>query len=126
MIYQQLKQISLNLRKSRSPLASTVLFHLSEIQAIGKNSGNRETTEDEAIQYLKKTVQRLKENSFSKQEEIDLLESLLPEMLSIEQMKDFISRCENLSKGDIMKLAKSEFGALVDMKQLSSLVQKGR
>lgn len=123
MIYNTLKHVSLELRKSRSPLASTVQFHLSEIQKIGKNLGNRETSEDEAIQYLKKTLQRLKENSFSKQEEIDILESLLPEMLSEEQMRDFISRCENLSKGDIMKLAKKEFGSKVDMKQLSQLIK---
>lgn len=123
MIYQQLKQISLNLRKNRSPLASTAQFHLSEIQKIGKNASNRETTEDEAVQYLKKTLQRLREDSFSKQEEILLLEPLLPQMLSEEQMQDFISRCENLSKGDIMKLAKREFGSKVDMKQLSQLVK---
>lgn len=123
MIYQQLKQISLNLRKNRSPLASNAQFHLSEIQKIGKNASNRETTEDEAVQYLKKTLQRLREDSFSKQEEILLLEPLLPQMLSEEQMQDFISRCENLSKGDIMKLAKREFGSKVDMKQLSQLVK---
>jgi uncharacterized protein YqeY len=123
MIYETLKQISIELRKQRSPLASTAQFHLAEIQKIGKNLANRETSEDEAIQYIKKAVQRLKDDKFSSQEEVRLLEPLLPKMMSEEEMLDFISCCENLSKGDIMKVAKREFGSAVDMRRLSQLIK---
>lgn len=123
MIFETLKQTSIELRKQRSPLASTAQFHLAEIQKIGKNLANRETSEEEAIQYIKKAVQRLKDDKYSSQEEIRMLEPLLPKMMSEEEMRDFISRCENLSKGDIMKLAKREFGSAVDMRRLSQLIK---
>ena len=57
----ELKAKTLELRKARSSLGSIMQFHVAEVSKIGKNK-SRETTEDEAIQYIKKTVQRLKED----------------------------------------------------------------
>ena len=42
-------------------IARLIVFHVAEVEKIGKNKDNRETTEEEAIQYVKKTVQKLKE-----------------------------------------------------------------
>lgn len=43
-IVQQLKTESLRLRKERNPIAASITFVLSEIERVGKNNGNRETT----------------------------------------------------------------------------------
>lgn len=120
---QELKSLSMKLRKERSPLASTMVFHLSEVDNIGKNAGNRETTEDEALQYVKKAVQKLKENPAASAEEIALLESLLPSMATEEEVRAFLATLPaDANKGQIMGAVKKQFGALVDMKMVAGLV----
>lgn len=120
---QELKSLSMKLRKERSPLASTMVFHLSEIDNIGKNAGNRETTEDEALQYVKKAVQKLKENPVASAEEIATLESLLPQMATEEEVRAFLATLPtDANKGQIMSAVKKQFGALVDMKMVAQMV----
>lgn len=120
---QELKTLTMKLRKERSPLASTMVFHLAEVEKIGKNAGNRETTEDEAIQYVKKTVQKLNEDKYSNKEEAALLEGLLPQMASREEVQAFLGTLEDASnKGVVMKAVKQRFGMLVDMKMVSGMI----
>lgn len=127
----ELKTLSMKLRKDRDPIARLIVFHLAEIDKIGKNKDDRETTEEEAIQYVKKTVQKLKVDQFASEEtrrEIELLENLLPKMASEDEVRAFISMLEaeqglDLSnKGAVMKAVKQEFGALVDMKMVGGLL----
>ena len=61
-IIETLKSESIKYRKARSPFATTVVFILSEVQKIGKNAGNRETTEPEAIQVIKKLLTTAEDN----------------------------------------------------------------
>jgi uncharacterized protein YqeY len=123
-LLNQLKSKTLQLRKERSSLSPVMQFHLSEVSQIGKNSGNRDTQDDEVIQYLKKTVQKLKENSYSNVEEIVVLESLLPSMATDEQIKEFLSALDltSMNKGQIMGAVKSHFGVLVDMKKVGTIL----
>jgi uncharacterized protein YqeY len=120
---KELSKLSLNLRKEKSSLAPVMVFHLSEIRNIGKNK-QRETTEEEAIQYVKKAVQKLKEAPNSNPKEIALLESLLPQMASEEDVQTFLDTLDSdMNKGQIMKAVRDHFGPLVDMKYVSSLVK---
>lgn len=127
-IIEQLKTKTMELRKARSPYASVMLFHLSEIVKIGKNDGNRDSTEAEALQYVKKTVQKLKENPYAVPAEIDLLEKFLPAMASRDQVRAHIFMLEAeqgldiSNKGAVMKAVKAEFGALVDMKMVAEML----
>jgi len=123
-LLNQLKSKTLQLRKERSSLGPVMQFHLSEVSQIGKNCGNRDTQDDEVIQYLKKTVQKLKENSYSNVEEIVVLESLLPSMATDEQIKEFLSALDlsSMNKGQIMGAVKSHFGVLVDMKKVGTIL----
>lgn len=118
----KLKEKTLSLRKEKSSIASVMQFHVSEVSSIGKNNGNRETSEDEVIQYLKKTVQKLKENKFSSKEELTLLEMFLPQMVSEDEIRSKLVFAfggkQVHNKGEIMKWAKSHWGNLVDMKQV--------
>lgn len=127
----ELKALSMKLRKERDPIARLIVFHVAEVEKIGKNRDNRETTEEEAIQYVKKTVQKLKEDQYANDEtqrEIELLETLLPKMASKDEVRAHISMLEAeqgldiSNKGAVMKAVKAEFGALVDMKMVSGLL----
>lgn len=127
-VIEQLKSKTLELRKMRSPLGSVMQFHLSEVSQIGKNSGNRDTKDDEAIQYLKKAVQKLKENNHSNPDEITILESFLPAMASEDDVRSYIFMLEAeqgldiSNKGAVMKAVKEKFGVFVDMKMVSKML----
>lgn len=124
-IRQELKDLTLKLRKERSPLASVMVFHLSELEAVGKNNGNRETTEAEAAQYVKKAVQKLKENPAAQDEEISMLEQLLPRMATEQELRAFLDTLPDLTnKGVVMGAVKKQFGVLADMKLVSQLVDR--
>lgn len=127
-IIETLKTKTLELRKQRSPLGPTMQFHMAEVSKIGKSNGNRDTTEDEAIQYLKKTVQKLKENEFADKEEIAVLEAMLPRMATADDVRAHVFMLEAeqgldiSNKGAVMKAVKEEFGSLVDMKMVASML----
>jgi uncharacterized protein YqeY len=124
---EKLKTKTLELRKARSHLGPTMQFHMAEVSKIGKSNGNRDTTEDEAIQYLKKTVQKLKENEFTDKEEIAVLEAMLPRMATEDEVRAhiFALEAEGLdisNKGAVMKAVKEQFGSLVDMKMVAGML----
>lgn len=120
---QELKKLTMELRKQRSPMASVMVFHLSEIENIGKNAGNRETTEDEAFQYVKKTVEKLKSSPVPDEQEIALLSTFLPKMASEEEVRAFLDTLpEGSNKGQIMGAVKKQFGVNVDMKKVAGML----
>jgi uncharacterized protein YqeY len=124
---KSLKEITLGLRKARDPIAPSLQFHLSEIANIGK-ANNRDTTEDEAITYLKKAVSKLKDNEFHNVVEAQILENLLPQMASADEVRQFVFHLEATegldisNKGAVMKAVKAEFGVRVDMKMVASML----
>lgn len=119
----KIKAKTLELRKEKSPYAPTMQFHISQITNIGKND-NRETDENETISYLKKTVQKLKENQYHDTGELALIELFLPELASENDVKEFLSTIDLNNKGIVMKEVKGKFGNLVDMKMVSNLVEE--
>jgi len=133
-VIEKLKTESMSLRKVRSPVAPAILFALSEIDKVGKNNGNRETTDDEAIKVIQKLISTIDENlklniddgrrialNFEKR----ILASVLPQMASDEEVRSYLkvsftNTPEN--KGVAMKVLKTKFGALVDMKRAGEIV----
>jgi len=119
---KELKKEALIARRQKSHLGPILQYHIAEINKIGKDKG-RKTSEDEAIQYVKKVVQKLKEDEYADKMEISVLSSILPAMASEEEVKEFLSTLdEGLNKGQIMKAVRDKYGALVDMKMVSGLV----
>lgn len=116
----EMKKAFLQLRKERSALAPTMAFHMSEIESIGKASV-RETTNDETIQYLKKTVSKLKDQG-GDSNEIAMLEQFLPKMATEEEIRAFLNTIDTSNKGATMKAVKEHFGVLVDMKMVKGLI----
>lgn len=131
-VIDQLRSKSLELRKQRSSIAPAIQFALSEIDKIGKNNGNRATTDDEAIKVIQKLIAVIDENIklavndgrlITLRHERNILESVLPKMTSDAEVRSFLATLNNPSnKGVVMRALKDEFGALIDMKQAGQIV----
>lgn len=138
-VVEKLKAESLRLRKERNPIAPAISFALSQIAAFGKNNGNRETTEDEAIGVLKRIIVTLEEiirfdtleknddRVIALSQEKQILESVLPQMVSEDEVRaylaaSFVEAPQN--KGVAMKVLKTKFGALVDMKRAGEIISE--
>ena len=137
-ITEKLKKESMRLRKERSPVSASIQFALSEIEKVGKNAGNRATTDDEAIRVIQKIVATINENlthadtgrKVHLNYEKTVLESVLPQMATEEEVVDFLQEtfggklAEIPKKGVIMKALRDEFGSLVDMKRAGAIVSE--
>lgn len=134
-VIEKLKAESIALRKTRSPIAPSILFALSEIEKVGKNNGNRETTEDEAIKVIQKLIVTIDENlklvtdenrktalTFERQ----VLSGVLPQMASDDEvrslLKEILGDEPPKNKGIAMKVIRDEYGAKVDMKRAGEIV----
>lgn len=132
-VIEKLENETMKARRDMGIMSSFAKYILSEVRNIGKNKGNRETTEDEAIQFIKKQIEKTEEILHMVKErhainrlksEINFLENLLPEMVSENEIIDFLRNetTEDMNKGQIMKKVKNHFGARVDMKKVKQLV----
>ena len=138
-IIEKLKEKSLKLRKEKNPVASSITFAISEIEKIGKNNGNRLTTDDEAIKVVQKLIATIDENiEFAKKEQNDgrlihlnfekeILSSILPEMVTMDEVREYLIKSfveKPANKGVPMKIIKDKFGAKVDMKAAGNIVSE--
>ena len=134
-VVEKLKNEYMKIRRDRGKLASFSVYVLSEIENVGKNAGNRETTEDEAISVIKKLIDKNKsvisvikdENKIAVlQSEISLLESVLPELTSEDDVRIYLlhefGQEKPSNKGVAMKALKTKFGSLIDMKIAGAIV----
>lgn len=130
----ELKAKALELRKARHSVAPKITFAISEIEKVGKNAGNRETTNDEAIKVVQKLVSVIDENLkhaseidmiISLKHEKQILMSVLPTMLTSEQISELVEEMltVTLNKGEIMKQLKAKYGALIDLKIVNELLK---
>lgn len=136
-VIEKLKAESLRLRKERNPVASSIAFAMSEIDKVGKNNGNRATTDDEAIKVVQKLIATIDENlkldvddgrRIALNYEKQILQSALPQMASEDEIRASMTKAfENFNftnKGDVMKWAKSRWGVLADMKLVGSIASE--
>jgi uncharacterized protein YqeY len=134
-VIEKLKTESMNLRKTRNPVAASITFALSEIEKVGKNNGNRATTEDEAIKVVQKLISTIDENlklplgdgtKVALNFERNILAGVLPQMASEEDirslLRDTIGDQPPKNKGVAMKVIRDEYGAKVDMKRAGEIV----
>lgn len=136
-LLDDIKKASIQLRKSRSPLAPFSVFVIAEIQKIGKNAG-RDVTDADTIQILKKTLATTEENlkqalvvvagmadDMIQQlvDEAEFLRDFIPPMASDEDVRSFLNSIftDTPNKGQVMKALKEKFGAYVDMKAAGTI-----
>jgi uncharacterized protein YqeY len=134
-VLDQLKEKALMLRKTKSDIAPSIVFAVSEIEKVGKNSGNRTTNNDEAIKVVQKLLSTIEINItfavgkddrlFSLNQEKNILMSVLPIMATEDEIRFFLESVESpQNKGVVMKALKEKFGVLVDMKQAGAIVSE--
>lgn len=133
----QIKKDQLKARKNKNTLEVGVLTALlSEIVAVGKNKGNRETTNEEAIQVVKKfkngvqmnidlTKDEVKLNQLK--DEIQIYDRYIPQQMDENELRLRIKLA--IDKGhntiaSIMSHLKENFNGLYDGKQASAIIKE--
>ena len=139
MSLQQIREDQLEARKSRDKLKATLLTTLiGEAQMVGKNAGNRDTTDAEVVQVVKKFIKNIDESleyysGETKEEKLSekkLLEIYLPRQLTEEQLTTIIfdifnklNITELKQMGLVMKELKTNYEGQFDGRLASTIVK---
>lgn len=141
-ILDTIKKDNLVARKAKNSFLSGVLTTLvGEITAVGKNNGNRETTDDEAVKVLQKfkknaeqTISLLKDKDISGSElssyekEVSIYSGYLPSLMSEDELtyliQDIISHDSDINLGKIMKFLNSQYKGQFDGRLASQIAKK--
>jgi uncharacterized protein len=136
-----LKKMMMKAKVERDSFKSNLLSTLiSEAVMIGKNDGNRETTESEILAVIKKFLKGVNENislleemgkdKSAAEKEKEILESLLPKQMDEAQMEQIIVEIieklpEKSTKmmGQVMGELKKKYDGQYDAKTASSIVK---
>lgn len=137
----QLKKDSLLARKAADSLRATLLSTLiAEAEMVGKNAGNRESTDDEVQQTIRKFLKNNQEalnaikdaerRAVLEQESV-ILNAYLPPMASEAEVKAFIANTvagladrSPKQMGAVMGALKAKFGTSFDAKQANAWVKE--
>lgn len=140
-ILTQIKAAQLQARKERATLTVNVLTTLiGEAEAIGKNDGNRETTDSEVVAIAKKFIKNINETiSLVKNPtaqgdlvlERMIIEQFLPKQLTSEDLRFVLVGLTNelnahtlREMGKIMKVLKERFDGQYDGATASALMKE--
>lgn len=144
MIVQKIKSDQLQARKEKNKELASILTALySEVAIVGKNNGNRETTDEEAVKVIKKfskgvleSIETLQgshnwENCGGRiedlQNELDVYEKYLPKQMSENELRTAIEVMVSGGKnniGMIMGTLKKEYAGLYDGAMASKLAKE--
>jgi uncharacterized protein len=141
VMINDLKKMMMKAKIEKDQFKSNVLSTLvAEAVMIGKNDGNRETTEAEVIAVIKKFLKGVNENIKLLEEagkdvsaasrEKEILESLLPTQMSAEQLEEKIIELVSAlpeknprMMGQIMSQLKQKFDGQYDAGSASAIVK---
>jgi len=138
----RIRKDMLQARKNKDYRLLTILStFVSEAEKIGKDNGNRASTDSEVISVLKKFINNINENiriskNINQEEkkgyefEVSVLEKYLPKQLSdeklLEEIDNIISQLVDVNPkmiGKVMAELKSRHGGLYDGKIASQLIK---
>lgn len=137
----QLKKDSLLARKAADGIRATLLSTLiAEAEMVGKNAGNRESTDDEVQQTIRKFLKNNQEalavikdaeRRAALEAETAILTGYLPPMASEAEVKAFIAEtvaglAERSPKqiGAVMAALKAKYGSSFDARQANAWVKE--
>lgn len=133
-LIETIKNDQVQARKDRDTLRASLLTTLySEASMVGKNSGNRQTTDEETVQIIKKFINNANEllkvhDSSDAKAEIEILKSYLPQQMTLEQLQGTIDHYRSthpgVKLGEIMSWLKATYPGLYDAK-VASQIAKG-
>jgi uncharacterized protein YqeY len=139
-LLQTIKAAQLQARKARDTIASNVLTTLiGEAEAIGKNAGNRETTDAEVVAIAKKFIKNMDETIAlikhpqalaDLQRERSIVERYLPKQLTgveligiLESLINELNAHTLREMGKIMKVLKERYDGQYDGATASALIK---
>ena len=143
MLINQIKSDALIARKARQTDTATLLTTLySEASMVGKNFGNRESTDQEVLQVIEKFIKNanevkeilLKNNKDVSHvdNEIKVLSKYLPQKMSYNELenviRDIVEALKDINSevqmGKVMSVLKNSYGGTYDGKMGSEIVKK--
>jgi uncharacterized protein len=141
-LLNSIKSAQLQARKTRDTITINALTTLiGEAEAIGKNDGNRETTDAEVVALIKKFIKNLDEvirvvtpgfshDQLARKEKV-ILEQFLPTQLTSVELRGILKELTNelnahtlREMGKIMKVLKERFDGQYDGTVASTLVKE--
>jgi len=134
-LLNKIKQDSLTARKARDTVASNLLGTLvSEAAMVGKNAGNRDSTDEEVLKVVKKFLDNAKDtlklvgNSNAIEQEIVILHGYMPLQLTEAQLKEIIDQLKlsnpGCTIGAVMANLKTYYEGQYDGKLASQLFRE--
>jgi uncharacterized protein YqeY len=136
-LMQRIKTEQLEARKKKDVIKASLLTTLiGEATAIGKNDGNRETTDAEVVAMVKKFLKNIEEtmkvaDTFQAREEKLILIDLLPTQLSEQELKTTVwllgtevGATTSKDMGKIMKVLKERYDGQYDGALASKLIKE--
>lgn len=138
MILEEINKSNIEAIKNKDNVAKTILSIVKNkcmLLQIEKRSKGEELVDADCIQILQKTIKELNEeeenykkvnneeeaNNIAKQKLV--LEKFLPQMMSMEEIKNIISSLEDKSVPSVMKHFKANFAGKVDMRDVSTALK---
>lgn len=140
-LIQRIRADQLQARKETDTVKANLLTTLiGEAVSIGKNDGNRETTDAEVVALTKKFIKNLQEaiaacsrfgfNTDDQVREVSILEAYIPKQMSAEQLKEVVTAIKAeisagpKDMGKVMALLKARHDGQYDGKVASSIVKE--
>lgn len=141
MLVNEIKNMLDKARKEKNKEASFLSMLYSEVAMVGKNNGNRETTNDEAFKILQKakhTTQEVIQTAIKtgradvvnkSEHELKIIESFLPVEKTREELdsiiESFLQETDRSKKamGIVMKKLKENFAGQYDGKVASEILK---
>ena len=141
VMIEQIKEALTKARKTKNKDVAFLATLHAEIINVGKNNGNRSTTNEEALKVIKKmydTAQEVKKLAKNRPEavakadhEIAILQQFLPKQLSEQELKTIIQQIINekhidgkKAMGAVMKILKDQYNGQYDGKLASQIVKQ--
>jgi uncharacterized protein YqeY len=140
-VLSDIKTAQLTARKARDTIATDVLTTLlGEVAIVGKNDGNRDTTDTEAVVVVKKFLKNISETTalVTKQgkptdtleREAEIVAVFLPTQLTNEQLTSELRKAVSVSgattmrdMGKVMKIMNADFKGLFDGSQCKPILE---
>lgn len=140
MILEKIKKQQLQARKEKSPIVGALTALMSEAAIVGKNNGNRETTDEEAVKVIKKfikgineTIDLIKDPEKLKllKMELEIYNSFLPQIMNeletraaVEKIINALPEKSPKAMGQVMGTISKEYGTLIDRGLASQIVKE--
>ena len=140
MILEKIKKQQLQARKEKSPIVGALTALISEAAIVGKNNGNRETTDEEAVKVIKKfikgineTIDLIKDPEKLKllKMELEIYNSFLPQIMNeletraaVEKIINALPEKSPKAMGQVMGTISKEYGTLIDRGLASQIVKE--